>query len=234
MASVAARFARLIVVLRESPLPGPPKQRTQRVTIAGFVRCGKARTLFAFTRPGDNTLSVLLKFSYWMDWISTQLGKFAAWAVLSAALISAGNAFVRFGLNTSSNAWLEIQWYLFAATVMLGAPVVLKLNEHVRVDIFYGKLKRHGPVYVDLFGLLFFLLPVMGVIAWLCWPLFVNMYVTKEMSNNAGGLIRWPAMMLLPLGFALMFLQGVSEVIKRVAYLMGLIEMDTHYEKPVQ
>lgn len=179
-------------------------------------------------------MSVLLKFSYWMDWISTQLGKFAAWAVLSAALISAGNAFVRFGLNTSSNAWLEIQWYLFAATVMLGAPVVLKLNEHVRVDIFYGKLKRHGPVYVDLFGLLFFLLPVMGVIAWLCWPLFVNMFVTKEMSNNAGGLIRWPAMMLLPLGFALMFLQGVSEVIKRVAYLKGLIDMDTHYEKPVQ
>jgi len=179
-------------------------------------------------------LSVLLKFSYWMDWISAQLGKFAAWTVLAAALISAGNAFVRFGLNTSSNAWLEIQWYLFAATVMMGAPVVLKLNEHVRVDIFYGKLKRNGPVYVDLFGLLFFLLPVMGIIAWLCWPLFVNMYVTKEMSGNAGGLIRWPAMMLLPLGFALMFLQGISEVIKRVAYLRGLIEMDTHYEKPVQ
>jgi len=179
-------------------------------------------------------LSVLLKFSYWMDWISSQLGKVAAWTVLSAALISAGNAFVRFGLNTSSNAWLEIQWYLFAATVMMGAPIVLKLNEHVRVDIFYGKLKGHGPVYVDLFGLLFFLLPVMAIIAWLCWPLFVNMYVTKEMSNNAGGLIRWPAMMLLPLGFALMFLQGVSEVIKRVAYLRGLIEMDTHYEKPVQ
>ncbi|MBS0450310.1 MAG: TRAP transporter small permease subunit [Proteobacteria bacterium] len=179
-------------------------------------------------------MSVLLKFSYWMDWISTQLGKFAAWTVLAAALISAGNAFVRFGLNTSSNAWLEIQWYLFSVTVMLGAPVVLKLNEHVRVDIFYGKLKRNGPVLVDLFGLLFFLLPVMGVIAWLCWPLFVNMYVTKEMSGNAGGLIRWPAMMLLPLGFALMFLQGISEVIKRVAYLRGLISMDTHYEKPVQ
>lgn len=179
-------------------------------------------------------MSVLLKFSYWMDWISTRLGKLAAWAVLAAALISAGNAFVRFGLNTSSNAWLEIQWYLFAATVMLGAPVVLKLNEHVRVDIFYGKLKRNGPVYVDLFGLLFFLLPVMAIIAWLSWPLFVNMFVTKEMSGNSGGLIRWPAMMLLPLGFALMFLQGVSEVIKRVAYLQGLIEMDTHYEKPVQ
>lgn len=179
-------------------------------------------------------MSVLLKFSYWMDWISAQLGKVAAWTVLTAALISAGNAFVRFGLNTSSNAWLEIQWYLFAATVMLGAPVVLKLNEHVRVDLIYGKLKGHGPVYVDLFGLLCFLLPVMAIIAWLSWPLFVGMLRSGEMSPNSGGLIRWPAMMLLPLGFALMFLQGISEVIKRVAYLMGLIEMDTHYDKPVQ
>ncbi|MDP9962551.1 TRAP-type mannitol/chloroaromatic compound transport system permease small subunit [Variovorax beijingensis] len=179
-------------------------------------------------------MSALLKFSFWMDWISAQLGKVAAFTVLSAALISAGNAFVRFGLNTSSNAWLEIQWYLFAATVMLGAPVVLKLNEHVRVDIIYGKLKGHGPVYVDLFGLLCFLLPVMGIIAWLSWPLFYSMLLSGEMSNNSGGLIRWPAMLLLPLGFALMFLQGVSEVIKRVAYLMGLIQMDTHYEKPVQ
>ncbi len=169
-----------------------------------------------------------------MDWISTQLGKIAAWAVLLAALISAGNAFVRFGLNTSSNGWLEIQWYLFATTVMLGAPIVLKLNEHVRVDIIYGKLKGHGPVYVDLFGLIFFLLPVMGFIAYLSWPLFLGMLRSGEMSGNAGGLIRWPVMMLLPLGFALMMLQGLSEIIKRIAYLMGLIQMDTHYEKPVQ
>ena len=179
-------------------------------------------------------MSVLLKFSYWMDWISAQLGKVAAWTVLAAALISAGNAFVRFGLNTSSNAWLEIQWYLFAATVMLGAPVVLKLNEHVRVDIFYGKLKRHGPVYVDLFGLLFFLLPVMGLLSYLSWPLFLGMLRSGEVSGNAGGLIRWPAMLLLPLGFALMFLQGISEIIKRICYLQGKYEMDTHYEKPVQ
>ena len=169
-----------------------------------------------------------------MDWISTQLGRIAAWTVLAAALISAGNAFVRYILNVSSNGWLEIQWYLFAVTVMLGAPVVLKLNEHVRVDIFYGKLKRNGPVYLDLFGLIFFLLPAMGVIAYLSWPLFLSMLRSGEMSPNAGGLIRWPAMMLVPLGFALMFLQGVSEVIKRIAYLKGLIQMDTHYEKPVQ
>jgi TRAP-type mannitol/chloroaromatic compound transport system permease small subunit len=179
-------------------------------------------------------MSGLLKLALGMDWISQQMGRLAAWAVLAAAFISAGNAFVRYGLDISSNGWLEIQWYMFAVTVMLGAPVVLKMNEHVRVDIFYGRLKGHGPVYVDLFGLVFFLLPVMATIAWLSWPLFIGMLRSGEMSNNAGGLIRWPAMMLLPLGFALMFLQGLSEVVKRIAYLQGKFEMDTHYEKPVQ
>ncbi len=179
-------------------------------------------------------MDALLKFSRLVDWISDRFGKIAAFAVMAAALISAGNAFVRYGLDISSNAWLEIQWYLFAVTVMLGAPIVLKLNEHVRVDIFYGKLKGKGPVFVDLFGLVFFLLPVMGLLAWLSWPLFVNMYRTGEMSQNAGGLIRWPAMLLLPLGFGWMLMQGLSEIIKRIAYLMGLIDMDTHYEKPVQ
>jgi len=176
----------------------------------------------------------LLRFALGVDRISEQYGHVAALCVLAAALISAGNAFVRYGFDISSNGWLEIQWYLFAVTVMLGAPLVLKLNEHVRVDIFYGKLKGNGPVYVDLFGLVLFLLPVMAMLAWLSWPLFVKMLVTGEMSSNAGGLIRWPAMLLLPAGFAWVSLQGVSEVIKRVAYLQGSYEMDTHYEKPVQ
>jgi len=179
-------------------------------------------------------MDVLLKFSKLIDWISDKFGKIAAFGVLAAALISAGNAFIRYGLDISSNAWLEIQWYLFAATVMLGAPIVLKLNEHVRVDIFYGKLKGKGPVFVDLFGLIFFLLPVMALLFYFSWPLFVKMYVSGEMSQNAGGLIRWPAMLLLPLGFGWMVLQGLSEIIKRVAHLMGKIQMDTHYEKPVQ
>lgn len=179
-------------------------------------------------------MSGLLKFALGVDWVSDKFGKLAAFAVMAAALISAGNAFIRYGLDISSNGWLEIQWYLFAATVMLGAPIVLRLNEHVRVDIFYGKLKGKGPVLVDLFGLIVFLLPVMALMVWFSWPLFVKMYLTGEMSQNAGGLIRWPAMMLLPLGFGWMFLQGLSEIIKRVAYLQGLIEMDTHYEKPVQ
>jgi len=179
-------------------------------------------------------VSALLKFALAMDWINEKFGKLASWAVFLAAMICAGNAFIRYGLDISSNGWLEIQWYLFAATVMLGAPVVLKLNEHVRVDIFYGKLKGKGPVFVDIFGLLFFLLPVIGLLAWMSAPYFHAAFVSGEMSQNAGGLIRWPVLLLLPLGFGLLWLQGVAEVIKRVAYLMGRYEMDTHYEKPVQ
>ena len=179
-------------------------------------------------------MSPLLKLALGVDKISRQFGNVASVAVLLAAVISAGNAFIRYGFDISSNGWLEIQWYLFAMTVMLGAPLVLKLNEHVRVDIFYGRLKGHGAVYVDLFGLVVFLLPVMGLMAYLSWPLFVKMYVTGEMSSNAGGLIRWPAMLMLPLGFGWMFLQGLGEIIKRVAFLRGEYEMDTHYEKPVQ
>ena len=179
-------------------------------------------------------MSKLLKFALGVDRISEQFGHVAAFGVLAAAVISAGNAFIRYGLDISSNGWLEIQWYLFAVTVMLGAPLVLKLNEHVRVDLIYGKLSDKAPVYVDLMGLVVFLLPVMFTLTWLSFPLFVKMFVTGEMSSNAGGLIRWPAMLLLPLGFGWIFLQGVSEIIKRVAYLQGKFEMDTHYEKPVQ
>jgi TRAP-type mannitol/chloroaromatic compound transport system permease small subunit len=176
----------------------------------------------------------LLKFALGVDKVSEQFGHVAAFTVLAAAVISAGNAFIRYGFDISSNGWLEIQWYLFAVTVMLGAPLVLKLNEHVRVDLIYGKLSDKAPVYVDLMGLVVFLLPVMFTLTWLSFPLFVKMFVTGEMSSNAGGLIRWPAMLLLPLGFGWMFLQGLSEIIKRVAYLQGTFEMDTHYEKPVQ
>lgn len=179
-------------------------------------------------------MTALLKLALGMDWVSARLSKLAAWAVLVSALISAGNAFIRYGFDTSSNAWLEIQWYLFAAVVMLGAPYVLERNEHVRVDLIYGKLKGNGPVYIDLFGLIFFLLPVIGLLTWLSWPYFYKIYQSNEMSQNAGGLIRWPVVLTMPVGFALLWLQGWAEVIKRVAYLQGKFAMDTHYEKPVQ
>jgi len=179
-------------------------------------------------------MAVLLKLALGMDWISEKFGVLASWTVLFAALISASNAFVRYGFDWSSNAFIEIQWYLFAYMVMVGAPIVLKLNEHVRVDLIYGKLKGNRPVYVDLFGLVFFLLPVVSLLLYLSWPYFMNTLVSGEMSQNAGGLIRWPAVLALPLGFALMLLQGLAEIIKRVAYLLGKFQMDTHYEKPLQ
>jgi len=176
----------------------------------------------------------LLKFVNAMDWISTRLGHIASWAVLISALVSAGNAFVRYGIDWSSNSLLEIQWYMFAWVVMVGAPYALKVNEHVRVDLIYGKLKGNGPVYVDIFGLVLFLLPIMGYLFWLSFPYFYNTLATGEMSQNAGGLIRWPATLAMPVGFAMVWLQGVAELIKRVAYLRGEYAMDTHYEKPLQ
>ena len=129
---------------------------------------------------------------------------------------------------------LEIQWYLFAGCVMFGAAQVLRVNEHVRVDVLYGMYPTRMKVLVDLFGLIFFLLPVMGTIAWLSVPFLVKMYVSGEMSSNAGGLIRWPVMATIPLGLGLLILQAVSEIIKRVGWLMHVHDMDTHYERPLQ
>ncbi|OYU45385.1 MAG: sugar transporter [Burkholderiales bacterium PBB4] len=179
-------------------------------------------------------MTYLLKLALGMDWISEKFGTAASWTVLLAALISAGNAFVRYGLDWSSNSMIEIQWYLFAYMVMVGAPLVLQLNEHVRVDLIYGKLKGNGPVYVDLFGLVVFLVPVITLLMVLSWTYFWKVYVSGEMSQNAGGLIRWPAVLAMPLGFGLVLLQGVAEIIKRLAYLQGKFAMSTHYEKPLQ
>jgi TRAP-type mannitol/chloroaromatic compound transport system permease small subunit len=179
-------------------------------------------------------VSALLQFAKFIDWLNERFGLLATWAVLLAAMISAGNAFVRYGFDWSTNSLLEIQWYMFAWMTMVGAPLVLKLNEHVRVDLVYGKLKGNWPVYVDIFGIIFFLLPVIGFMAYLSAPYFWRVFTTGEMSQNAGGLIRWPAVLALPLGFGLLWLQGVAELIKRVGYLQGKYEMNTHYEKPLQ
>ncbi|SPE28043.1 TRAP-type mannitol/chloroaromatic compound transport system, small permease component [Burkholderiales bacterium] len=176
----------------------------------------------------------LLAFCRVVDWVNEKLAWLAAFAVLAACLISAGNALIRYAWDISSNAWLEIQWYLFATTVMLGAAYVLRLNEHVRVDIFYTRLRGKGPVLLDLFGLVCFLLPVMLVLLALSWPIFLRTLLSGEVSSNAGGLVRWPAVLLLPLGFAMVFLQAVAEIIKRIAYLRGEYAMDAHYAKPVQ
>ena len=179
-------------------------------------------------------MTQLLVLARLIDRVSDFFAVFAKWAVLLCSLISAGNALMRYTFSYSSNGWLEIQWYLFAACVMLGAAQVLRVNEHVRVDVIYGTLKSKSRVWIDLFGLTFFLMPAMILFAYLSWPLFVGMYVSGEISGNAVGLIRWPVMMLLPLGFALMALQGVAELIKRVGWLMGVHQMDLTYERPLQ
>lgn len=176
----------------------------------------------------------LLSLSRGIDWVNDKFAVVAIWAVLLSCLISALNAVVRYTFNYSSNGFLEIQWYLFAGTVMLGAAQVLRVNEHVRVDVLYGMYGGRGQAIVDALGILFFLLTSMSVLFYYSWPLFVKMYVSGEMSSNAGGLIRWPVMLLLPLGFVLMMLQGISEIIKRVAWLAHKYEGDFHYERPLQ
>lgn len=179
-------------------------------------------------------MKLLLKLAGWIDAINDRFGLLANWAVIISCFISCGNALVRFAISQSNNGWLEIQWYLFGAAVMLGASVVLRMNEHVRVDIIYGMLSTHAKVYIDLFGLVFFLLPVMSLMAYLAFPLFVSQFQSGEMSQNAGGLIRWPAMLLLPVGFTMVTLQGLSEIVKRVGWLMHIHEMNLVYERPLQ
>jgi TRAP-type mannitol/chloroaromatic compound transport system permease small subunit len=169
-----------------------------------------------------------------VDRVTDLFGTLAKWALLAACVISGGNAIIRYVFGYSSNAWLEIQWYLFAVGVMFGAAQVLRLNEHVRVDLFYGRWPARRQVWLDLFGLVFFLLPIMGLLVYLSWPLLVEMVRSGEASSNAGGLVRWPAMLTLPLGFLLLVLQGLAEICKRVLWLQHRYEMDTHYERPVQ
>ncbi|HKY02967.1 MAG TPA: TRAP transporter small permease subunit [Burkholderiales bacterium] len=179
-------------------------------------------------------MNPLLRLARAIDGLSARVGALANALVLIACLISASNAFVRKGFDLSSNAWLEAQWYCFAGMVMLGAAWTLQRNEHVRVDVFYGHLSARVQAWIDILGALLFLLPMAAVMTWLSWPMFAESYAIGEMSSDAGGLLRWPVKLLLPLGFALLLAQGVSEVIKRIAYLQGHPEYAAHYERPRQ
>jgi TRAP-type mannitol/chloroaromatic compound transport system permease small subunit len=180
-------------------------------------------------------VKVLLALSRGIDWFNSQLAVVANWMVLLAALISAGNAASRYLFSESSNGWLEIQWYMFAAMVLLGAPYALKMNEHVRVDLFYGMIaSERVQIWIDIIGGLLFLLPICVILTYFTWPWFVESWNINEASSNAGGLIRWPVKLLLPVGFVLMALQGVSEIIKRIAALEHVIDVEFKYEKPLQ
>jgi len=176
----------------------------------------------------------LLRFSRWVDALNERIGWICDYLILIVCFVSAGNALMRYVFSYSSNSFLEIQWYMFGAVVLLGASYTLKRNEHVRVDVIYSNLSERRRLIVDAIGFLCFMLPVTIFIVYLSVPVFLRSFESKEVSMNAGGLILWPAKLLVPLGFSLLTLQGISELIKRVAALEGFITLETKYEKPLQ
>jgi TRAP-type mannitol/chloroaromatic compound transport system permease small subunit len=172
-------------------------------------------------------VKALLKLSGAIDTLNEWVGKSVMWLVLLAVLISAGNAMVRKAFNMSSNGLLEIQWYLFAAVFLLAAGYTMLRGEHVRIDVILGRFSKRTQIKVEAFCIVLFLFPFCINVIGLVWPLVVKAYVTGEMSSNAGGLIRWPVFALVPAGFTLLLIQGVSELIKRIAFLQGLIDDPT-------
>lgn len=168
-------------------------------------------------------MRALLKFSNAVDWLNAQVGKWVIWLILASTVISAVNAIVRKIFNMSSNAYLEVQWYLFAAAFLLAAGYTLLHGEHVKIDVISSRLDKRKQIWIDVFGFVFFLLPVCAVILYYGIPFFLQGFRSGEVSSNAGGLIRWPVYLLMPIGFGLLLLQGLSELVKRIAFLQGLI-----------
>ena len=166
-------------------------------------------------------MTALLRLSRLIDALNEGIGKLVMWFVLAAVLISAGNAIMRKAFDISSNAFLEIQWYLFAAVFLLGSGYVFLRNAHVRIDFISTKLSKRTNTIIDIFGIVLFAIPLSLILVSLSWPVFERAWVSGEMSQNAGGLIRWPVFLLVPLGFSILALQCVSELIKRVAFLTG-------------
>jgi TRAP-type mannitol/chloroaromatic compound transport system permease small subunit len=166
-------------------------------------------------------MNFLLQFSRLIDGLNERIGRAAIWLILVVVFISAGNAVMRFAFDWSSNALLEIQWYLFSAIFLACGAYVLLKNEHIRIDVIAGRLSPRAQNWIDVFGILVFLLPMALIIAWLSWPGFMNAWHSGEVSPNAGGLIRWPVRLMLPVGFVLLILQALSELIKRIAFLTG-------------
>jgi len=166
-------------------------------------------------------LNALLALARAIDGVTERIGRTVYWLVLAVVLISAANATIRKAFNYSSNAYLEIQWYLFSVIFLVGAGYVLLHNAHVRIDIISGRLSARAQNWIDVFGIVFFLFPMAFVIMKLSWPLFMDAYTRNEVSTNAGGLVVWPARLLVPIGFFLLIVQGISELIKRIGFLMG-------------
>jgi TRAP-type mannitol/chloroaromatic compound transport system permease small subunit len=175
----------------------------------------------ATTTTGASSVNALLALSRAIDAVTRVAGRLTLWLVMGAVLISAINAVVRKLFSTSSNAYLEIQWYLFAGVFMLAAGYTLLNNEHVRIDVLTGRLSPRGRTWIDIIGLLLFVLPFCVFVTWLSWPLVIHAIQSGEMSSNEGGLVRWPVFALLPVGLILLGAQAISELIKRIAFLQG-------------
>jgi TRAP-type mannitol/chloroaromatic compound transport system permease small subunit len=175
-------------------------------------------------------MSFLLSLSRLIDTINEKIGNGISWALLLSVLICTGNALVRYTFNTSSNAWLEIQWYLFASMFLLASSQTLRRNEHVRIDVIAGRFSKRTQVWIDLFGFLVFLLPMATIILYYAVPYAIVSFQEQEVSSNAGGLIVWPAKILIPIGFLQLTLQGISELIKRIGYLQGKVDA-SEFEK---
>ena len=172
-------------------------------------------------------MKALLKLSGLIDRINGRVGAWVAWLVLAAVVVSSVNAIIRKIFNMSSNSFLEIQWYFFSAIFLLCAGYTLLRNEHVKIDVVSHRFSKRGQIMIDIIGIIFFLLPISLLVVRLSWPFFWQGLMSSEMSQNAGGLIRWPVYLLIPIGFALLAMQGVSELIKRFAFLKGLIDDPT-------
>lgn len=168
-------------------------------------------------------MQALLKVSKAVDWLNSQVGKHVIWLILASTVISAVNAAVRKAFNVSSNAYLEVQWYLFAASFLLASAYTLLNGEHVKIDVIYSRWSKRVQIWIDLLGFTFFLLPFCAAVLWFSIPFFLQGYRSNELSPSAGGLILWPVYAMMPLGFFLLLLQGISELIKRIAFLQGLI-----------
>ncbi|MHB1232989.1 MAG: TRAP transporter small permease subunit [Burkholderiales bacterium] len=176
----------------------------------------------------------LLRFAHRIDRLNQAIGRAVSWLILVMVLISAGNAIMRKAFRMSSNGFLDIQWYLFAAVFLLAAGYTLLKNEHVRIDVISSRLGPRAQAWIDILGGVFFLLPLTGVVLYHAWPFFLNSFTSQEWSSNPGGLILWPAKLLIPVGFALLLLQGVAEIIKRIGFLAGLAPPEPPAHSPAE
>jgi TRAP-type mannitol/chloroaromatic compound transport system permease small subunit len=201
---------------------GRGESAVQRRDAAGLTR----------GEPGEDAVNFLVALNRAIDALNRRVGHAVYWLILAAVLVSAGNAVSRYLFDASSNAWLELQWYLFSAVFLLAAGYTLLHNEHVRIDVIFGHLPPRLRAWIDVIGGIFFLLPMAIIIMTLSWPIFVDSYRLNEYSSDAGGLLRWPVKLLIPVGFLLLALQGVSEIIKRIAFLLGRLPdpFERHHE----